>query len=101
MAKKPKWEDNFSDLFDDQKSPAPTTEKVFNAAAQNLGDEALETIYELMNSTESEGYVKLACAKVLLAYARGTPVKKSEAVITTPQIRPIILTDDPEEPFEQ
>ena len=100
MAKKPKWDTNFDQLFDEQLAPVPTTEKVFNAAAQNLGDEALETIYELMNSTESEGYVKLACAKVLLAYARGTPIKKSEVLVGTPQIRPIILTDIEEQDGE-
>lgn len=99
MAKQ-KFTTNFVDLFDEQKAPVPTTEKVFNAAAQNLGDEALEHIYNIMYDPESADYVKLAAAKLLLSYARGTPIKKSETVISTPNIRPIILTDDPEEPFE-
>lgn len=101
MSKKGKFETNFDRLFDEQKVPEPSTEKVFNKAAQNLGDEALEHVYNIMYDPNSADYVKLAAAKLLLSYARGTPIKKSETVISTPNIRPIILTDDPEEPFEQ
>jgi len=103
MAKKPKYEDNFSDLFDEVKTPEPTSEKAFNRASQTLADEAMERIYTMMTDPDSADYVRLAAAKLILAYGRGTPVKKSETVVSTPQIRPIILSgeiiedDEPEQ----
>lgn len=99
MAKQ-KFTTNFVDLFDEQKAPVPTTEKVFNNASQVLGDEALEVIYDLMHATDTEAYVKISAAKIILSYARGKPIAKSEVAVSTPQIRPIILTDTEEQDGE-
>ena len=98
---KGKFTSNFSDLFDDGITPEPTTTKQFDKASKHLADEALEMMYNIMHDPNSADYVRFAAAKSLVAYGRGTPINKSEAVITAPQIRPIVLSGDPEDEVDE
>jgi hypothetical protein len=99
--KQPKYRNNFGDLFDEQTAPTPTTEKQFDLASKNLADEAIEQIYNILFDPDSADYVRLHAARILLSYGRGTPKQKIEATVTQPIIRPIILSESPEESDEQ
>ena len=92
--KKPKFSNNFQDLFDEQIAPVPATEKQFDLASKNLADEAMEQVYNILFDTESADYVRLAAAKLLISYGRGTPKQKIEATVSQPIIRPIILSGE-------
>lgn len=84
---------NFTDLFDTADDTFTIEPKEFVHANKNLLIDSLETVYNLMVAPDTADHVRIHAAKVIMSYAVGSPIAKTEDLSeqTLPDIRPIII----------